>query len=745
MMTPTTSSWNPAAASMPFPSPARMPNPYDTTTRPAPTSRPLPVSSPSQPSASRSDDADADYLAALEASRASEAAARAKRQAEEEETLARISALSLASAQSAAAAAASEEAAMLRSVMNASLQEEEQRRRRQEAEARREVSEAMEASRREDERRRNEEDEVLRRVMRESEQEAARQAEVRRQADEARRLEAEARRLDESQRPELARIQSQRSARPLPPVPQTHGGHDEYSPRSSHDDPAVELSDNDDDGEDDGGDPFADSAEAPPAYENVHSDRPPEAPSRAPTGMWDEVRATNMAAAAAAAAAVADATSASAQQRAVTDPIAEKRRMEALGAQEQVRRTASPEPAAASTSVVADDAAGPSSPEASREKSPTCSTASSGPRTPLGLSWGYSTHPFATSLDQCSGNGSDSSSPSEPSAPRAARFPSTIALASPSMASHTSFTMRSGSWKLLLRALAWLGNTQVAAETPGEARLLIDVEFVTPTHTQQRDHHLHRQKWPTGAPIACVSVSLRLSSPAAPAATAASQQQASRELDSEYLKHGSKRTILSTATSTAGLGLPCTLLDVAQYLSACRAGSSGEESTSSSRFCCSSTPASAVPGLAQRIEEHDGAFIDRGEVRRQIEAAAAAASRSNDHGDHAVLLDCFFSTTIPPGIDRLALLDPPAALLLPPTQQQARLNGGAAGEDEAAYNGDLGLESVDDDNVSTTSRRQRMRDRVRRLYHGDDARRGEATGDGELAHWITPLDLSHVG
>lgn len=761
---------------MSFPLPGRLPNPYDTqppNSVPPPSSPALTTAAPQVPRAQQQQQQqspapqgeDPAYLAAIEASRASaaeEAAARLRAQAEEDQaTLARISALSLASAQSEAAAASEQEAAQLRSVMNASLQAEAERRARAEAEAREEVRRAMEASRAEEERRKREEEEVMRVAMIESAEEHRRQEEERRrrmemERQEQQRREEEARRLAQEQwRPEMGRSMSQSSrssrgsARPLPPVPQPQTQQSEVTSLngdSVYEDPVGEEAEEGDD-DSSGDDPFADSAEAPPEYSNVYADRPPEAPSRAPTGMWDEVRARHMAAEAAAA------LGTNGQQRAPTDPIEEKRRMEALGA----RRTASPE-AVASTSATpinGNAEAGPStstSAAVEEKKSPSVSTGSS---VPLGLSWGWSTHPFATSLDQ----GEQASSSSSSSAPS---FPSTISLHLPSGPSCSTFTLRSGSWRLLLRALAWLGNTPITsaheADTSTQPRLLVDVELVTPTPATQAQQERSRQQggggrhaWPSAAPVACVAVSLRLSTQP-PASSIAAAHSASRELDSEYTKHGSRRNVLPTTSGGAGLRLPCTLLDVAQHLSACRGasaqsggggrrGENGHSASGHGQYLAASQHGHhhIVPALAHRIEEHDLAFIERGPVRRGIDHAVASQL------GRRALLDSFFATTVPRGRERVALLEPPGALLPQP-------GGGDDddGDDKVEYgalalDGEGGGEGEDEDDASPSSRRQRMRDRMRRIYHGDEARRGAAGGDGELANWITPLDLSRVG
>ncbi|PWN19757.1 hypothetical protein BCV69DRAFT_283858 [Microstroma glucosiphilum] len=495
------------------------------------------------------------------------------------------------------------------------------------------------------------------------------------------------------------------------PDPQSVQNHEQPLPNEDR------LDDNDD-----RDDPFADAAEAPPAYDHIGADRPPEAPSRAPTGFWDEARARRIR-----------------EQRAAnggrpepettphvpTDPLEEKRRMEALG-----RRDPAPDGSAGGSSTVtrkeserathprqpgsnSQDGSKPTpalsnSPGISRpdvapvqnghspagsagsgqypvtpghgidrqsSRSSVASTASRftatssrsnsmtgtartrqtsatgdlsvpsrvgkgregsrspsvselgsgrpslpGQKAPIGIDWGYSDTAFATKLrpgprehfmrrtgssEEEQASSSQDSMTEQEEALLKSRFPGVISLSSTrardaseggSSISCPYFTVRCGSWKILLRSLAWLGNTRIeaapqavadAAENNRIPLLRMEVEFVTPASRKgSNSDRFSLQVDPTrsGAeevaakarqriamrPTACVSICMSLCQQDAKGhvhrtqgtgSTGSNQAyhdgartQAERELDMGYLKRGSDRRVLNLPPSSMGIG-----------------------------------------------------------------------------------------------------------------------------------------------------------------------------------------------
>lgn len=653
----------------------RLPNPYEEAERRRMSSLPQPQSGAQRSSSdsyrnqinppqqeTRSEDAA--YQAALEASRSSAAEEALQRQRREEEEMRRLEALHAEEERKRHEETQRREQEELRRVMEESMREQAMHRSRMDEE-RRIAQRAVDESRVAEERRRREEEEELKRAMETS---------LREEWDRRSQMEEQDRIALERAREEIAREQrlreergigsssraspapAQGARRPLPEIPPipprrssvTDVDEGEGQDSSQHASPEQGPHDGEEQGE---ANPFADAAEAPPAYDSVGTDRPPDAPSRAPTAIWDAARAERIREQRSQAAATPQ-----------LDAMEEKRRMERAGMAQQAALLEVSQP---SRLVVANHTSTDNTPGTSRApsrmasqarflpqevqppvprehsasagstESPSSSmhdtivngtsndvspistpatevdrsspaSADSGQTAPLGIDWGYSDVAFDTRLR----SQPTKDKVEESGAPDLKTFfPKTISLAThEDPLGGTFFTLRCGSWKLLLRALAWLGNTQIengdedaASASPGLLR--VQIEFVTPQQTTQDGYHksqpstssldLQSPSFAThrhgdqvtqdladvvrrhgSSYVACASICLSLvpsdnqSSLSAAGETAnasygaASQQRqrrAERDLDMAYLKHGSSRKVISLSPSPtmgAVLGAP---------------------------------------------------------------------------------------------------------------------------------------------------------------------------------------------
>lgn len=869
-------------------------------------------------------DTDAEFAAVLAASRSSAAEEEARRAREEAEELRRLTEADEEERRR-QQQRVQEEERQLQAVMEQSRLEEEKRVR----EARDSEEQALRESRleaeREQDRRRREEDEEIRRVMveslreewerrREAEQAEIRMVEVaRREIEERRRREREGsagighdgNAVAGSSRGHGTIEGKQREAgnggvgpsrRPLPTLPrsehgdgdddqETHERDDHGTSPSPRDSPPHESSNAESAGAPNP-DPFSDQAEAPPDYDSVHSDRPPAAPSRAPTGVWARARQS----------AAHTQTQQQGSSGPYVDPIEEKRRMEAAGgrsgggdtlnaptgafhianpslsaattrpstpaprdaaataatgrrplpaapaagSEEHQRQqrgtppsasslpTPQPSPSASTssptqshkdsqgdddasdsidtpaTSLMTGDAvvdadaangadslhllAAPQAPRCVSSSATVASSVASGQRTPLGIDWGYSSVAFGTDLSSGGDREDASTNTDDAAGPDCkARFPSTITLASGSSA---FFTVRCGSWRLLLRALAWLGNTRVeagpsevaaaAADTPRMLRL--EVEFVTPSISSTgfrrtsassllAPEHYGVGDYPQGATLqeivrraeerlngrggdgglaACVSLCISLTAviattrPSPSSSASASASSAERELDMSYLKRGSTRKVLHLPPSSMGLSpvsarsssyasrvksgfdLPCTLITLAQHLQQAHRFSAA---CPTSGYTARHTPRD----LYHIIDAHDERFVKK----LQAESGSSGGALSSASALVATIAGCPIllwdpappSATTTGGEGTDAASSPGGGL---PSSSSSSLPfeyyhpGAAAAEDEP-------------DHIA-----RRVKNKVKKKWRGRQGEVEDGTEE-ELRNWITPLDLSDVG
>lgn len=352
-----------------------------------------------------------------------------------------------------------------------------------------------------------------------------------------------------------------------------------------------------------------------------------------------------------------------------------------------------------------------------------------------GVDFGYSSLPFAPKLDKSSLPSGASPSPSTPSTGPASSaasrclFPASIELArvskvagSDDLAGGSFFVIRAPSWKSLLRAIAWYGNTrvepspeQVAAASDRRSRCVLraEVEFVTPTRIdvgQGVGEHaraslttgiLPRNPSPAHVSL-CLSILPGEASAWLKSDEYALVRRESRRLDAWYAGKGSTRRLIQLARHPPAL--PAPLVQVAQMLHASHTFSAACPSSSS-------TARHSPRDLHHAIERHDQGFV-------QKQKAWLAASNA----------------------------------LANPADKRASIQSGTSpneddeDDDEDLDFGDFGLladGSFDAQDKVLMGKRERLKAKVKR-------RLGKRSGDGrvvdeDLAAWITPFDVSQHG
>uniref|UniRef100_V5EHS4 Uncharacterized protein n=1 Tax=Kalmanozyma brasiliensis (strain GHG001) TaxID=1365824 RepID=V5EHS4_KALBG len=359
-----------------------------------------------------------------------------------------------------------------------------------------------------------------------------------------------------------------------------------------------------------------------------------------------------------------------------------------------------------------------------------------GQRALAGVDFGYSSLPFAPKLDKSSlPSGASSSSPSTPSTGPASAatsrslFPPSIELTSVTkvagkddLANGSFFVIRAPSWKSLLRAIAWYGNTrvepspeQVAAASDRRSRCVLraEVEFITPTRVdvghgvgEHARASLTTGVLPRNPSPAHVSLCLSIL-PGEASAWLKSEEYAlvrreSRRLDAWYAGKGSTRRLIQLARQPPSL--PAPLVQIAQMLHASHTFSAACPSSGS-------TARHSPRDLHHAIERHDQGFV-------QKQKAWLAASNA----------------------------------LANPTDKRASVQSGTSpdeddeDDDDDVDFGDFSLladGSFDAQDKVLMGKRQRLKAKVKR-------RLGKRSGDGrvvdeDLAAWITPFDVSQHG
>ncbi|GAC99019.1 ubiquitin C-terminal hydrolase CreB [Pseudozyma hubeiensis SY62] len=369
-----------------------------------------------------------------------------------------------------------------------------------------------------------------------------------------------------------------------------------------------------------------------------------------------------------------------------------------------------------------------------------------GKRALAGVDFGYGNLPFAPKLDQGRPFARPASA-STSASPNKSTFPTTIELShitkntgpDAGLSGCSFFILRAHSWKSLLRAIAWYGNSrveaspsQVAAASDRRTRCLLraEVEFVTPTRVDI-GHVGHYAKaaqskgsMPTNPSPAHVSLCLSLMPTSSAKSGEASAwlkseeyqiiKRESRRLDAWYAGKGSTRRLVQLARQPPAM--PVAVVQIAQLLHASHTFSAACPSSGS-------TARHSPRDLHHAIERHD-----EGYVRKQQAMLSAGSALASNVGD----------------TPRLSLQTPPQ------TSGSNDPRGGADtndlddddDDDEVDFN-DFSLladGSFDAQDQVLMGKRQRLKAKVKRRLakRASDGR----VVDEDLAAWITPFDLS---
>ncbi|KAJ9479779.1 Ubiquitin C-terminal hydrolase CreB [Pseudozyma hubeiensis] len=376
-----------------------------------------------------------------------------------------------------------------------------------------------------------------------------------------------------------------------------------------------------------------------------------------------------------------------------------------------------------------------------------------GKRALAGIDFGYGSLPFAPKLDR-GWPASHPASASTSASPNKSSFPTTIELshitknAGPDagLSGCSFFILRAHSWKSLLRAIAWYGNSrieaspsQVAAASDKRTRCLLraEVEFVTPTRVdighvgQYVKAAQSNGSMPTNPSPAHVSLCLSLMPISSAKSGEASAwlksdeyqiiKRESRRLDAWYAGKGSTRRLVQLARQPPAL--PIAVVQIAQLLHTSHTFSAACPSSGS-------TARHSPRDLHHAIERHDEGFVRK----QQAMLSAGSALASNDGGASSS-----------------ALNNPRLSLQAQPRTSSFNNSKGAGDandldddddDDEVDFN-DFSLladGSFDAQDQVLMGKRQRLKAKVKRRLakRASDGR----VVDEDLAAWITPFDLS---
>lgn len=301
------------------------------------------------------------------------------------------------------------------------------------------------------------------------------------------------------------------------------------------------------------------------------------------------------------------------------------------------------------------------------------------------------------------------------------------------------FVIRAHSWRSLLRAMAWHGNSRVEAgpqevadaasaaavmrakgkRTDGGCHLLVEIEFVTPTTTTMSAgfgigdyaRTLGGGGGGTHHAPAHVALCLSLVRPSLPnSAESAIRKRESRNLDAIYSGRGSARRVIGLPRESPAL--PMLLVKLAQHLHRAHAFSAQCPSTGS-------VARHSPRDLHHAIERHDQDYLAKRRANADGNQGSSSSGQSPGHGGWS-------SNSL----------------------------GGGGGGGSGAGNGQHGPSSehdlvemaVEDDDGSgegSSGRLGRMKAKLSRKLH---IRAGDGrVVDEDLATWITPFEMNEHG
>jgi len=418
----------------------------------------------------------------------------------------------------------------------------------------------------------------------------------------------------------------------------------------------------------DGEDPFGDAAEAPPSYDEVRTDRPPEAPESIPEHVRfapppqavnpDHSNTLNIPSLRPEKSPVSANATPRASLRELPDVSNQGSSSHSTSPTisarlSSIRKTSSVSVAAedngegSATQKLSPDVQGASLPAplnrsdtqsttssvrtsgelASRRSSastlPSADTSSSRlslqQRTMKGTEFGYANEPFSPHLKVEDADGGKK------------HFPTVVQLQKTNpqgnlKESRAFFVIRAPSWKMLLRALAWYGNTRVeggpeeVADATVPIKLRLEVEFVTPTKVDTGSSKL--PDWKTAHVSVCMSLvdSSLHKSPESTLPTAL--KQSSRSLDASYLRRGSTRRVITLPSSQPPV-LPLPMVRLAQHLHQAHVFSAACPSTSQ-------TALHSPRDLTRAIDRHDLNYMAKLQRYRKGAEEAAVSPTSEE-------------------------------------------------------------------------------------------------------------------
>lgn len=391
-----------------------------------------------------------------------------------------------------------------------------------------------------------------------------------------------------------------------------------------------------------------------------------------------------------------------------------------------------------------------------------------GQRALAGLDFGYCNLPFAYKLDRSLPLSSRSTSTTDLASASAASvstsmstskalFPTTIGLSKVTKESASGtglsrcsfFVLRAHSWKSLLRAIAWYGNSRVeaapeevaaASDRRSHCLLRAEVEFVTPTRVEMGfgvgEYARAAQstgsmpKNPAPAHVAlCLSLlptsASKSSSSVEASAWLKSEEyqmikRESRRLDAWYAGRGSTRRLVQLARQPPAL--PVVMVQIAQLLHASHTFSAACPSSGS-------TARHSPRDLHHAIERHDEGFVRKQQAMLTAGSALAAQSGTGTQAGQNPRLS----------------MQGPSRMSLSGDLQNGDDELDDDDDDEVDFN-DFSLladGSFDAQDKVLMGKRQRLKAKVKRRLakRNSDVR----VVDEDLATWITPFDLSQHG
>ncbi|PWN33605.1 uncharacterized protein FA14DRAFT_173382 [Meira miltonrushii] len=561
--------------------------------------------------------------------------------------------------------------------------------------------------------------------------------------------------------------------------------------------------------QEDGSDPFGDQAEAPPMYDEVHSDRPPEAPTSIPTNVQfvrpdfgprpdhDNTISTlsypvDKSAAYSSTVPGSRSTSQSPPAQSSNLPIASTSSQAAHNALPSTSHGSPSQPAASSSRPVS-GAPGKRLPDIPIDRPPipvariytdqqetvslnrsqsqsTQPTEDSNrpseepesvPTTPdeavnfqqkqmKGTDFGYSGEPFGTSL-YIQGLSEAKTT-----------FPNIITLSKCKTDGSLTdencfFVVRAPSWKALVRALAWYGNTRIEAgpeeivDYPEGVPLRIEIEFVTPSKVN-KPNESQLQKAHVSV---CFSLAIPSLKEAPPMPLLKALKDSSRALDSGYLRQGATRRVIALPSQPPKL--PLDVVRLAQHMHRAHTFSAA----------CPSTGATALHSprdLHHAVERHDVGYVAKLQRKRKDNGLTGATVPSASEAQNAS--DSSMNNTATGGnTGQSSSSNQPTSdgarrqskILQPSSSSIMNQSGGTSTNaiEEESLEGELNhteehgdfldagaVEIVDGDDRDS-GRMARLRARVHRRL---GKRSGDPrTVDQDLESWITPYDMTQHG